>query len=73
MNAPPFRRSSSESGLNDMTYIHEEVDIVGHLPLDRMVAEVLRTGYTGLINLDRLGPNVERDGYPNSISRASAG
>jgi sugar phosphate isomerase/epimerase len=41
----------------------------GELPLDRLMAEVLETGYSGLYDLEVNGPSIEAEGYPSVLRR----
>lgn len=41
----------------------------GNLPLDRLVDDVLAAGYTGLIDLELLGPEIEAEGPGAAVRR----
>lgn len=42
----------------------------GDLPLERLIADVLDAGYTGLFDLELLGPHIEAEGAPSAIARS---
>ncbi|HEX3947621.1 MAG TPA: sugar phosphate isomerase/epimerase family protein [Acidimicrobiales bacterium] len=44
----------------------------GDLPLERLLAEVLDVGYTGLIDLELLGPHIDTEGGAAAVSRGAA-
>ena len=41
----------------------------GDLPLDRLMQDVLDSGYTGLFDLEVLGPSIEEEGYATALRR----
>ena len=41
----------------------------GSIPLDRMVSEVGALGYTGLVDLELLGPVIDEEGPENAMAR----
>jgi sugar phosphate isomerase/epimerase len=41
----------------------------GELPLERLMSEVLATGYDGVFDLEVLGPAIEAEGYDSSLRR----
>ncbi len=44
----------------------------GELPLRRLMHEVLDSGYTGVFDLEVLGPLIEKEGYERAVRRGAA-
>jgi sugar phosphate isomerase/epimerase len=42
----------------------------GDLPLERVVGQLLETGYEGLFEIELIGPAIETEGYADAIDRA---
>lgn len=42
----------------------------GDIPLERLLGDILNTGYTGEFDLEILGPRIEEEGYRSAISRS---
>ena len=44
----------------------------GHIPLRRILGQLLQAGYEGMFDLELIGPRIEAEGYAHAIARASA-
>ena len=44
----------------------------GDIPLARILANVLATGYEGAFELEMVGPRIESEGYDGAIRRGAA-
>ena len=51
---------------------HRAVPGDGHVPLERILGQVVRAGYGGVFDLEMLGPRIEEEGYEAAIPRALA-
>lgn len=44
----------------------------GHIPLRRILGQLLDAGYGGVFDLELIGPRIESEGYAGAIARATA-
>ena len=44
----------------------------GDIPLRRIIGQLLSAGYTGIFDLELIGPRIEAEGYPRAIRRSLA-
>jgi len=44
----------------------------GDIPLRRIIGDLLEAGYTGLFDLELVGPAIEAEGYRGAIGRSCA-
>jgi len=44
----------------------------GHVPLERILRDVLVAGYQGVFDLELLGPRIEAEGYEGAVTRSVA-
>jgi sugar phosphate isomerase/epimerase len=42
----------------------------GDIPIERLLAGILDAGYTGVFDLEVMGPRVEAEGYPDTVRRS---
>lgn len=42
----------------------------GDIPLDRIIGQVLASGYTGVFDLELIGPKIDAEGYASAVPRA---
>ena len=43
----------------------------GSMPLEWLIGQALEAGYTGLFEIEVLGPHIESEGYPSAIRRSA--
>ena len=44
----------------------------GDIPLDRIIGQVLASGYAGVFDLELIGPKIDAEGYASAVPRAVA-
>jgi sugar phosphate isomerase/epimerase len=44
----------------------------GDIPLGRIIGQLLAAGYSGVFDLELIGPRIEIEGYPSAIQRSVA-
>jgi sugar phosphate isomerase/epimerase len=42
----------------------------GDIPLDRIIGQVLASGYAGVFDLELIGPKIDAEGYASAVPRA---
>ncbi len=42
----------------------------GDIPLERILGQVLESGYTGVFDLELIGPKIDAEGYASAVPRA---
>jgi sugar phosphate isomerase/epimerase len=42
----------------------------GDIPLERILGQVLASGYTGVFDLELIGPKIDAEGYASAVPRA---
>ena len=45
----------------------------GDIPLERIIGQVLASGYTGVFDLELIGPKIDSEGYASAVPRAVDG